>query len=170
MVKEGAQTGKEKMRKNNLFLILPLAILFVLSGCTNNTLFNGTKKMDNEQWNMYNPAAFRCTVNDTVKAYDVTFSLRTSTDYPYRNIYLFVLTSFPSGYTQADTVQYAVTNEKGEWIGKGVGDIRELTFHYKSNVYFPEKGVYQFRIIHGMRDVDLKGVYDFGMKIHKRKQ
>jgi gliding motility-associated lipoprotein GldH len=158
------------MKKNSFYLMLPLFVLIIITGCEQKTLFNETKKINNEKWNMYDPAAFRCTVKDTTGAYDVTFSLRTSTEYPYRNIYLFVLTSFPSGFTQTDTVQYAVTNEKGEWLGKGAGDIRELTMHYKSNVFFPEKGLYQFRIIQGMRDTDLKGVYDFGMKIHKRKK
>jgi len=163
-------TEEETMKKISFFIILTLCSLFIVSGCKQKTLFNDTKKMSDEKWSMYDPATFNCTVKDTLEAYDVTFSLRTSTDYQYRNIYLFVLTTFPSGTSQTDTVQYAVTNAKGEWIGKGAGDIRELTMHYKSNVFFPEKGPYQFRIIHGMRDADLKGVYDFGMKIRKRKK
>jgi len=126
--------------------------------------------MTDEKWSMYDPASFSCTVKDTVNSYDVSFSVRTSTDYPYRNLYLFVVTSFPSGESLTDTVQYAIADEKGEWIGRGVGDIRELTMHYKSNVFFPEKGEYHFRIIQGMRDTVLNDVYDFGMKIEKRKK
>lgn len=158
------------MKRNSFYLAQLLFLLIILAGCEQKTLFNETKRLSGEKWNIYDPAAFRCNITDTTVACDVTFSLRTSTAYPYRNIYLFVVTSFPSGYTQTDTVQYAVTNGKGEWIGKGAGDIRELTMHYRSNVFFPEKGLYQFRIIQGMRDTDLKGVYDFGMKIRKRKK
>jgi gliding motility-associated lipoprotein GldH len=170
MAEKDVPTEEETMKRNSFFIILPLISLIIITGCQQKTLFNETKKLNDEKWNMYDPATFRCMVKDTTGAYDVTFSLRTSTDYKYRNIYLFVLTTFPSGTTQTDTIQYAVTNEKGEWIGRGAGDIRELTMHFKSNVFFPEKGLYQFRIIHGMRDTDLKGVYDFGMKIRKRKK
>ena len=66
----------------------------------------------------------------------------------------------------ADSSQ--VTDEKGKWLGRGAGDIRELTIPFKSNVYFPEKGEYHFRVIQGMRDTILKGVYDVGMKISLR--
>ena len=38
---------------------------------------------------------------------------------------------------------------------------------YKSNVYFPRNGTYKFKIQHGMRVEDLKGIYDIGMKIEK---
>ena len=158
------------MKKNSLYTVALLVLLGISSGCGRNTLFTGTRLMTDEQWSMYDPATFHCTVNDTISAYDVSFSVRTSTEYPYRNLYLFVVTSFPSGTSLTDTVQYAVANEKGEWLGRGAGDIREITMHYKTNVYFPEKGEYYFRVIHGMRDPVLKGVYDFGMKISKRKK
>lgn len=158
------------MRRNSLYIVALLILLGISAGCGRNTLFTGTRLMNDEQWSMYDPATFHCTVNDTINAYDVSFSVRTSTDYPYRNLYLFVVTSFPSGTSLTDTVQYAVANEKGEWLGRGAGDIREITLHYKNNVYFPEKGEYYFRVIQGMRDPVLKGVYDFGMKINKRKK
>lgn len=158
------------MKKNKFYPVIAAIALCILSACGRNTLYSEAKRMPDEKWNMYDPASFSCAVKDTVNAYDVSFSIRTSTDYPYRNLFLFVVTSFPSGYSLTDTVQYAVANEKGEWLGRGVGDIREMTMHYKTNVFFPEKGEYHFRIIHGMRDTVLNGVYDFGMKIGKRKK
>lgn len=114
---------------------------------------------------MYDPAKYSCPVEDTISLYNIELSLRTSTDYPYRNIYLFVITTFPSGTAVTDTLHAMVTDEKGKWRGKGTGDVRELTIPFKSNVFFPETGDYHFRVLHGMRDTVLKGVYDLGMKI-----
>ena len=114
---------------------------------------------------MYDPASYTVTIDDTVSIYNFDLSIRTSTGYPYRNMYLFVVTSFPSGNTVTDTLTCRIADEKGKWLGRGAGDLRELTIPYKSNVYFPEKGEYHFRVIHGMRDTVLKGVYDMGMKI-----
>lgn len=117
---------------------------------------------------MFDPARYACEIDDTVRTYNMKLSLRTSTEYPYRNIYLFMMTTFPSGSVMTDTIHAMVTDEKGKWLGRGTGAVRELTIPYKSNVYFPEQGKYHFRVVHGMRDTILKGVYDMGMKISFR--
>jgi len=117
---------------------------------------------------MHDPAKYSCTVDDTVMTYDIGLSLRTTTDYPYRNIYIFMVTTFPSGTSVTDTLHAMVTDEKGRWLGKGTGNIRELTVPFKSKVWFPEAGEYHFRVMHGMRDTVLTGVRDIGMKISRR--
>ena len=110
---------------------------------------------------------FRVPVTDTVNSNNVFFTVRTGTSYPFRNIYLFVTTTSPEGKSVTDTLQYNLADEKGNWYGKGFGDIRELNLPYKSNVFFPFKGIYQFKIQHGMRIENLNSVYDFGLKIEK---
>jgi gliding motility-associated lipoprotein GldH len=147
--------------------ILAVSALVMLIGfsCDRGTYYANSVKMEGEAWSMYDPCMFSCLINDTVSVYNFDLSIRTSTGYPYRNLYLFVVTSFPSGSTVTDTLQVMLANEKGDWLGKGAGDLRELTIPYKSNVYFPEKGEYHFKVIHGMRDTVLKGVYDLGMRI-----
>jgi len=157
------------MRKNQINILFACMLLAVVTlSCDNSTWYSENYRLENEKWSMYDPAKYACTIEDTVRTYDIEFSLRTSTDYPYRNMYLFIVTSFPSGTTVTDTLNAMVTDEKGRWMGKGAGDLRELTIPYKANVYFPEKGEYHFRVIHGMRDTVLKGVYDMGMKVSLR--
>lgn len=114
-----------------------------------------------------NVPVFEVPVTDTICSNNIIFTIRTGSSYPYRNIYLFVTTSSPDGKNITDTLQYNLADEKGEWYGKGFGDIHELNLPYKSNVYFPLKGTYQFKIQHGMRIEDLNGVYDFGLRVAK---
>jgi len=78
-----------------------------------------------------------------------------------------VTTTSPDGKKLTDTLQYNLADDKGKRYGKGFGDIRELNLPYKSNIFFPVKGTYQFKIQHGMRVEDLKGVYDLGIRIEK---
>lgn len=157
------------MRRKRDSLIFTAALLALLAlSCNRGTLFSGNHRMEGERWSMYEPADYSCTVDDTASTYDISFSLRTSTEYPYRNIYLFVVTSFPSGTTVTDTVHAILADGQGRWLGKGAGDLREMTIPFKSNVWFPEAGEYSFRVIHGMRDTVLRGVYDFGMNIALR--
>lgn len=133
--------------------------------CDRNTLFSDNYRIDDRQWSMYDPARYTCTIGDTVSTFNIDLSVRTSTDYPYRNMYLFIVTTFPSGTTVTDTLQAMITDERGKWLGRGAGDLRELTIPYKTNVFFPEEGEYHFSVIHGMRDTLLKGVYDMAMTI-----
>ena len=145
-----------------LFLI---SCVLVLS--CNNAVYNDSMQMPGEKWELMNIASFKVPVNDTLNSHDVIFTIRTGSAYPFRNIYLFVRTTSPDGKFITDTLEYSLANEKGNWFGKGFGDIHELNLPYKSNVYFPVKGTYQFDIRHGMRIEDLIGVYDFGLKIKK---
>lgn len=163
---EGADLTTRKMREpGNKILAVSALIMLITLSCDRGTYYADSVKMQDDSWSMYDPCKFSCQIDDTVSVYNFDLSIRTSTGYPYRNLYLFVVTSFPSGNTVTDTVQAILANEKGDWLGRGAGDLRELTIPYKSNIYFPEKGEYHFKVIHGMRDTVLNGVYDLGMRI-----
>lgn len=170
MAKED-HTEREMKTDRDKLIIASLSLIAVLAiSCGRNILYSDNVRMNDETWSMFDPAKYSCIVNDTTGSYNLSFSVRTSTEYPYRNLYLFVVTTFPSGLSLTDTIQAVMSNEKGEWLGKGAGDIRELTIPYKSNVFFPEAGEYHFTIIHGMRDTILPGVYDLGIRIAERAQ
>ncbi len=151
---------------NYSFLLILVSSLF-LSSCDRNVVFTDSKPMPSEIWKLMDIASFNVPVTDTVNSNNVLFTIRTGSSYPYRNIFLFVTTTSPEGKSITDTLQYNLADEKGKWYGKGFGDIHELKLPYKTNVYFPRKGIYQFNIQHGMRIEDLKGVYDIGIRIEK---
>ena len=114
--------------------------------------------------------SFDVKITDTTALNDIFFTIRTGSDYPFRNIFLFVSTSAPDGKNLTDTLEYYLADDKGVWYGKGFGDIRELKLPYKSNIYFPMKGEYKFNVQHGMRTEDLKGIYNICLRIEKTKQ
>lgn len=147
--------------------ILILTSCLILASCNSGVVFTDAKVMAEKTWGLMDIQAFRVPITDTLKSNNVFFTIRTGSSYPFRNIYLFVTTTSPDGKSITDTLQYNLADEKGKRYGKGFGDIRELKLPYKSNVYFPMKGSYQFKIQHGMRIENLKGVYDFGVRIEK---
>jgi gliding motility-associated lipoprotein GldH len=146
-----------------LFLLLSVIIL----SCDDHIVFTDTVVMPDDTWGLSNSANFKVQVTDTVNTADIFFTIRTGSDYPYRNIWLFVTAESPDGKSITDTLEYELANDKGERYGKGFGDIHELNLPFKTNVFFPVKGIYQFRIQHGMRIGNLKGVYDLGLRIEK---
>jgi gliding motility-associated lipoprotein GldH len=154
-------------RINRYAFVLIVNLLLLLSSCNSKVLYTESFVMPEKTWALMNIPVFTVPVSDTINSNNVIFTIRTGSSYPFRNIYLFVTTTSPDGKSITDTLQYNIADEKGKWYGKGFGDIHELSLPYKSNVYFPVKGSFQFKIQHGMRIEDLKGVYDFGLRVEK---
>jgi len=155
------------MTKGTSKLLYFLLLIFIFTACGRNVVFTDSVQFSGKTWKLADIPVFRIQVKDTVTSNNIFFNLRTGSSYPFRNIYLFVTTISPGGKSLTDTLQYELADEKGNWRGKGFGDIHELKLPYKSNVFFPVSGTYQFSIQHGMRLEDLKGVYDIGLRVEK---
>ncbi len=155
-------------RTSNILIILFAAGLAFACSRGRNLIYTDTATMPGAAWSLFDNPDFRIPVNDTLVRTNVFFSIRTGSAYPFRNIWLFVTATSPDGKSiMTDTVQYDLADEKGRWYGSGLGDIHELKLPYRQNVFFPEKGIYHFRIRHGMRIGELKGVYDIGVRVEK---
>jgi gliding motility-associated lipoprotein GldH len=155
---------------NRFSFILILTFLLLLLSCNSNIVYTNSQAMAGETWKLMDIPAFKVPITDTLNSNNVIFTIRNGSSYSFRNIYLFVTTTSPDGKKITDTLQYYLADEKGKWYGRGFGDIHELNLPYKSNVYFPLKGTYVFKIQHGMRVENLNGVYDFGLRIEKIKK
>jgi gliding motility-associated lipoprotein GldH len=159
---------EKRINKYSFFPCIFISLLF--SACNSNVIFTDSVSIPNEEWTLDNVASFSPEITDTISYNNIFFTIRTGSSYPFRNIYFFVSTTSPAGKTITDTLQYMLADEKGKWYGKGTGDIHELTLPFKASVYFPLKGIYSFKIRHGMRSEQLKGVYDIGLRIEKIKK
>jgi gliding motility-associated lipoprotein GldH len=147
--------------------LLAILLMLGLISCNDNLIYTDVAEMPDSEWNLFNNPDFGFPVSDTTKSTNIFFTIRTGSQYPYRNIFLFVTTKAPDGKSVTDTLEYEIADEKGNWFGKGFGDINELKLPYRQNVFFPMKGTYHVIIRHGMRTQDLKGVYDIGLSIEK---
>jgi gliding motility-associated lipoprotein GldH len=152
---------------NRFSFVLIMTFLLLLLSCKSRVVYTNSMAMAEETWKLTDISDFKVLITDTVNSNNVLFTIRNGSSYPFRNIFLFVTTTSPDGKKITDTLQYNLADEKGKWFGKGFGDIHELNLPYKSNVFFPLKGTYDFKIQHGMRVENLKGVYDFGLRIEK---
>ena len=66
---------------------------------------------------------------------------------------------------KTDTLNYIIAKPNGEWLGSGIGNVKEVFFQYKLHYKFPSNGKYQVEIKHGMRKDTLRGIEDIGIKI-----
>lgn len=156
-------------RSNSLFLILIILIAF-LTSCNQNRVYSKMQDMENAAWDQSNILNYSFTVQDTVHAHNLYFNVRHSSKYNYQNLYLFIETTSPEGYSLKDTFEIMLADEKGRWYGKGWGDLHEVKTPYKKNVRFPHSGTYTIEIQQAMRTKKLQHITDFGVQIEKVKK
>ncbi len=154
------------MRKR-CFLICMASCFFVLHACQSNCIYNEYKEIPNYKWKMDNVLKFEIDIADTTAIYNLDFGIRNTGVYPYSNIWFFVTKTSPKGIVFNDKFEGTLANEKGEWLGSGFGNIYDLNIPYQQKISFLELGTYSFEIVHGMRDLELKGVANVGLKLEK---
>lgn len=155
------------MMKNSFLhvCILVFAVL-IMTSCDRQMVFDDFQHIDEESWQWEAPADFIFSMEDTATFHNILIRLRHTTDYPLSNLYMFVHLEGPSGQTMTDTINFILAENSGKWIGKGVGNIREIGYLYKRNARFPEQGEYQISIEQAMRLPELP-VSQVGVRIER---
>ncbi len=151
--------------KTTFFLVLGIVFFFI--SCTDNTIYHQYANIDKNGWDQDSVAVFSVDIQDTTGDYDVIIDVRNKENYSYQNLYLFVYSNSPDSIWVGDTLNCILADNQGRWAGTGIGSTKNLPFLYMSNIKFPEKGTYTFKIKQGMRDHILEGINNIGLKIQK---
>jgi gliding motility-associated lipoprotein GldH len=146
--------------------ILPFIFLF-LTGCDSGTVYDDTKSIKDDVWKSGEILRFDVKLEDTVNIHKFYLSLRHSTAYRYANIFLFINTTYPDGTEARDTVECILADPSGKWLCKGISDIRDNQVLLRRGLRFPQKGTYIFEFEQAMREPELEGVMDIGLRIVK---
>lgn len=155
------------MRKNGkIFLWLVLFLLFLYS-CNSGSIFSESKDIPGSEWNKNNILSYNFKIEDTLQPYNVYLNVRNTSKYQFRNLFLFIETTSPSGNTVRDTFECILADDRGRWYGKGWGDVYENKIPYKEYIRFPSKGTYSIEIQQAMRRTNLKHITDIGVVIEK---
>ena len=158
----------------NFLYIITVACL--VCSCQRDTIISETQSLPNV-WNKDQKVQFTIPQLDSLKKYNVFITLRNTNEYPFNNLFLVAEIEFPHGKTITDTLEYKMAYPNGEWMGEGIGKIKENKLWYKENVNFPEKGNYNITITQAVRNngevsgvTQLKGITDVGISIEEATQ
>jgi gliding motility-associated lipoprotein GldH len=146
--------------------VLSLGFLVMFS-CDPARVYEKNIRIPDGIWFRDQPVGFEFTVEDTISAYNLYINVRNTSLYPMSNLYLFITTIAPSGHFIRDTVEVILADEKGKWLGSGLGDIWDLQQLYKRNVRFAQKGSYRFKYEQAMRAEKLPFILDVGLRVEK---
>lgn len=154
-----------KTMKNRILLATFITLL--IAGCTSNDVFFQYKAVNSQGWSKDSLYAFYIPIKDTAATYNIYVNVRNRGEYSYQNLWLFLSKSTPDKVQSKDSIECYLADNRGKWLGSGLGSVLEMPILYQQNVRFPKAGTYRYKIVHGMRDSVLTGINDIGMRIEK---
>ena len=156
-------------KTTNPALCVLCAVLMAAVGvsCDSHVFYSNSQRVDASGWNLADTRTFDVEVRDTTRLYTFLIDVRLTVDYPYRNLFFFVNTTFPDGGVATDTVECPVAQPDGQWLGKRAGGYIDNRYSFRKNMIFPAPGRYRFEIAHAMRDTNIVGVKNVGLRIEQ---
>ena len=138
-----------KIRNNAILFLLTfifcIAVFALVLFASKKTVFHDYKVFENESWNADSIVTFDYLVSDTISKNKIIIKLKHTTDYSFQNLFLFVKGE------KKDTIELLLANKEGEWVGEGVGNLREVEFLYAESKKFSKKGSFVFELEQAMR-------------------
>jgi gliding motility-associated lipoprotein GldH len=155
------------MKAQNSFLAI-LIVVF-LSSCGEQPLYEKVYSFEGKEWKQEVKPDYTVKIDDINQEYDFTLSLRTTTDYPYSDLWIFMKTETPDGTVAREPFKISIANPDGSWIGNKTGTIVETPLKF-SRRKLPLKGDYKFTIEQGVTESVVTEVLDLGFRVEVAKQ
>jgi gliding motility-associated lipoprotein GldH len=143
-----------------------IAIVYLLTGCSSPSVFEKSYAFEQNKWMQNVKPTFNVDIQDTSKAYNFIFTLRTTTEYKYSNLWIYLNTSTPDGQKVREPYEIKITNPDGTWIGKKIGTIVENTIYFR-NKKMPRRGKYLFTLEQGITESLIDEVMDISLIVEK---
>ncbi|WP_439183907.1 gliding motility lipoprotein GldH [Carboxylicivirga taeanensis] len=157
-----------KIKRSNFLLVLILGFMS-FTACDRTAVFDQYVTIPEGGWNVDSMAVFKVDIASTEQAYNVFVNIRNRSNYPNSNLWLFVEVASPSGQIMHNRLDCILADDAGRWLGSGWGDLYHVQVPYQLGVKFAETGPYTFRVVQGMREDDLQGIHNIGLRIEKAK-
>ena len=149
--------------------ILTGVLMLGATSCNSDVVFEHIQEVPISGWEYQDPVSFSFTAPDTSHHYNLIFDIRITPDYAYQNLWLFVETVEPDGFTHTDSLNCPMAFSDGRWVGSGLGDLIDTPILIHQNFKFTKEGEYKMKIKHGMRHDNLPDVQNVGVILKRIK-
>jgi len=136
----------------------------VLFSCSEPPFYEKVYSFENKEWKQDEKLKFEVEITDLDEPYDFTLFVRTTTDYKYNNLWLFMKTEAPDGSSGREPFQLVISNPDGSWVGNKTGTIVETPLSF-SKRKLPLKGKYTFTIEQGVTESKVDEILDLGFRV-----
>ena len=155
--------------------LLIYIITIIFFGCNKNIVYSNFINLG-KSWSLNKKATFKTDNSffEDEKSYNLYIYLRNNNEYQYSNIFLIATIKDSLNIIEKDTLEYAMANSEGKWLGKGFSSLKESKLLWKKNYSFPPINEIIFELEQVIRkngnqfpDKDLKGIVDIGLSIER---
>ncbi|MGB1102964.1 MAG: gliding motility lipoprotein GldH [Crocinitomicaceae bacterium] len=148
-----------------LYSIVILCASLMFYACDNNTIFDENQMVEDQVWNSEDIKSFSFDIADTISPVSLAVNLRTTVDYPYSNIYMFLYSEYPDGSSHKDTIEFLLAAYDGKWYGENSGTIVSFQGYIAAGGRFAKPGTYTYKLQHAMREDNLPEIVDVGLRV-----
>ena len=153
-------------------ILRKISVLIVFTGlfaisCDRHRVFEQYAEIPGSTWNNKNIIHFDVNIADTTNPHNIYLNIRNRSQYSYSNIFMFITTYAPNDEFARDTFEITLADNRGRWLGKGIGNVWSLQVPYHKNIKFPYRGIYMFDIEQAMWDEDLAHIVDVGLRVEE---
>jgi len=150
-------------------IILNLIIIsFIFSACNRNRIYLKNKELSPDiEWVRGKKLTYEVTIKDKNVPYNLSFALRYITGYPYKNLYIHVTHTSPSGAIADSTYTIEAIDDHKKYKGEGLGDYWDYEQMVDKNITFPETGTYKYVVEHAMTMDTIGFVMELGLIMDK---
>jgi len=147
-----------------IYIVVLSLFAVLMSSCGEKPVFSKKIEIDGN-WGYINELQFPINVDNLDKTYDLIFSLIYGTDFGYQNIYVKIITQYPSGKNEEDILSLNLTDGAGLFLGNCNSSKCEIDLLLQEKFKFNEKGEYVITIIQNGRKDNLEGVFGAELKL-----
>jgi len=134
--------------------------------CGDKSYYEQYKSIESKFWEKEAEYYFSFDITDTSSPYDITIEIRNNNLYPYQNLWIFSQEEQPSGNVLKDTTECLLADDYGKWLGTGIS-LFQSSHVLHSKYHFKEEGTYTLGFRQGMRNDQLPGIQEIGLRITK---
>jgi gliding motility-associated lipoprotein GldH len=145
-------------------LLISLCIL--LFSCKEDSFYTKSYSFSQKTWKQDVKPVFKVASQDTSILYDFVVTIRTTTDYAYNNLWIFLNTKPPHGQQVREPYEIKTTYPDGNWIGKKTGTIVEHELIFKRRKV-PYKGIYTFTFEQAITQKTVDEVLDISLEVKR---
>lgn len=152
------------MKQKSSFIILLCILSVTVFSCQEAATFEKIYAFETNHWEQKVKPRFVVNIQDTTKSYNFALTLRTTTDYKYSNLWIYMTTLTPNGKKAREPFEIKVAHPDGSWVGKKTGTIVENVLNFNQRK-LPMKGYYTFIVEQGITNQSIDEVLDIGLLV-----
>ena len=146
-------------------------ILAATISCGEQPYFMETISFDGQKWTQNTMPEFKVNFEGDTSSYDVIFTFRTSTDYAYNNLWIYLTTAGPmcpsisenTAFFGRKAKELKIAKPNGEWLGQKSGTFIENKLYYIRSKFC--KGTYTFKLEQGITIKEMQNISDVTIEV-----